>query len=296
MVYRETVSVVLKHWLPAYYSQARWEYYLCMSNNIYIEELQFAKMDTMNLGMNEGSPLGEMSSLSMSLENIVKDLPGTDLNSLHLPLPPAPLPSVGDATMSAQSQSQSPTHSLSESHSHSHEQVETQAHLSEHSSERRVLLVAAGSRAKQVAGSIAQTIRESTPPLLSAVGPGSVNQAVKAIAIARTYLEQDNLDISCSISHKPGEKIRDLIHFTLTKHPRREEDEHLEYEDLKSSAKSRRGALAGAIANNIREEKRPRITSIGKAPVFQAVTSIVKARKYLGEYYDMMNKDMTMKS
>lgn len=255
----------------------------------------------MNLGINKNGGLDEMGSLSMSLENIVKDLPGNgnvpDLNSLHLPLPPAPLPLVSETSgtspvnsqsppppqpqpSSLQTQAQAPSQ---EAESQSQAYAESQVHMTEQAGERRVLLVAAGSRAKQVAGSIAQTIRESEPPLLSAVGPGSVNQAVKAIAIARTYLEQDNLDISCSISHKPGEKIRDLIHFTLIKHPREEEDEDVEYEDLKSSAKSRRGALAGAIANNIREEKRPRITSIGKAPVFQAVTSIVKARKYLGK-------------
>lgn len=55
--------------------------------------------------------------------------------------------------------------------------------------------VSAKSRSTAVAGAIAGVIRESQHVEVQAIGAGAVNQAVKAIAIARSYLERDTLDI-----------------------------------------------------------------------------------------------------
>jgi len=60
-----------------------------------------------------------------------------------------------------------------------------------------ILKVAATSRTTAVAGAIAGTIRESKRAEVQAIGAGAVNQAVKAIAIARGYLALDGLDIIC---------------------------------------------------------------------------------------------------
>lgn len=147
---------------------------------------------------------------------------------------------------------------------------------------RRILLVARESRVKNVAGSIARTTRESGPPILSAVGPASVNQAVKAIAVARSYLESDGIDLVVEISRKPQNDIKDVIEFSLIKVPINAAPTG-EFQDLKSAAKSMTKSLGGAIANNVRENKIPRITAIGQKPVFRAVTSIVQARTYLSK-------------
>jgi stage V sporulation protein S len=55
--------------------------------------------------------------------------------------------------------------------------------------------VSAKSRSTAVAGAIAGVIREAQHVEVQAIGAGAVNQAVKAIAIARSYLERDALDI-----------------------------------------------------------------------------------------------------
>ncbi len=55
--------------------------------------------------------------------------------------------------------------------------------------------VSAKSRSTAVAGAIAGVIRESRHAEVQAIGAGAVNQAIKAVAIARGYLEQDELDI-----------------------------------------------------------------------------------------------------
>src|SRR5262245_12871954 len=63
--------------------------------------------------------------------------------------------------------------------------------------DQRVIKVAASSRTSAVAGAIAGTIREHHCANVQAIGAGAVNQAVKAIAIARNYLYLDGLDLIC---------------------------------------------------------------------------------------------------
>lgn len=59
------------------------------------------------------------------------------------------------------------------------------------------LKVAATSNPATVAGAIANNIREGRAVELVAMGPNSVNQAIKALAIAREYLKDDFIEIAC---------------------------------------------------------------------------------------------------
>lgn len=56
--------------------------------------------------------------------------------------------------------------------------------------------VSAKSRSTAVAGAIAGVIREFRKAEVQAIGAGAVNQAIKAVAIARSYLQQDQLDLA----------------------------------------------------------------------------------------------------
>lgn len=60
-----------------------------------------------------------------------------------------------------------------------------------------VIKVSAHSRSTAVAGAIAGVMRESRHAEVQAIGASAVNQAVKAIAIARSYLEPDGINIVC---------------------------------------------------------------------------------------------------
>ena len=60
-----------------------------------------------------------------------------------------------------------------------------------------VLKVSAHSRPSSVAGAIAGVIRELGRAEVQSIGAGATNQAVKAIAIARSYLQDDGIDIVC---------------------------------------------------------------------------------------------------
>ncbi|MFZ4813200.1 MAG: stage V sporulation protein S [Phototrophicaceae bacterium] len=55
--------------------------------------------------------------------------------------------------------------------------------------------VSAKSRSTAVAGAIAGVIREFGYAEVQAIGAGAVNQAVKALAISRGYLDRDQIDI-----------------------------------------------------------------------------------------------------
>lgn len=70
----------------------------------------------------------------------------------------------------------------------------------ETSSEEQFLRVSASSNPQSVASAIAHAIYDKHEVKMRAVGAGAVNQAVKAMAIARGYVAPRGLDLVC----KPG--------------------------------------------------------------------------------------------
>ena len=59
-----------------------------------------------------------------------------------------------------------------------------------------LIRVSAQSRSTAVAGAIAGVMREHGYAEVQAIGASAVNQAIKAIAIARGYLEEDQIDLA----------------------------------------------------------------------------------------------------
>lgn len=60
-----------------------------------------------------------------------------------------------------------------------------------------ILKVSATSNPNSVAGALANVIRESGSAELQAIGAGAINQAVKAIAIARGFVAPSGVDLIC---------------------------------------------------------------------------------------------------
>ncbi|HEX9118174.1 MAG TPA: stage V sporulation protein S [Anaerolineae bacterium] len=60
-----------------------------------------------------------------------------------------------------------------------------------------VIKVSAHSRSTAVAGAIAGVMRDHKHAEVQAIGASAVNQAIKAIAIARNYLALDGMQIVC---------------------------------------------------------------------------------------------------
>lgn len=57
--------------------------------------------------------------------------------------------------------------------------------------------VSARSVPKSVAGAIAAVIRNDGKTEVQAIGAGATNQAVKSIAIAKVYLDEDQIELVC---------------------------------------------------------------------------------------------------
>jgi len=60
-----------------------------------------------------------------------------------------------------------------------------------------VIKVSANSRTAAVAGAIAGVFREHRHAEVQAIGAGAVNQAVKALVLAKGYLTNDGILITC---------------------------------------------------------------------------------------------------
>ncbi|MCA9898298.1 MAG: stage V sporulation protein S [Ardenticatenaceae bacterium] len=63
-----------------------------------------------------------------------------------------------------------------------------------------VIKVSARSRTAAVAGAIAGVMREVSRAEVQAIGAGAVNQALKAIVIAKGYLAEEGVEIVCDPS------------------------------------------------------------------------------------------------
>lgn len=60
-----------------------------------------------------------------------------------------------------------------------------------------VLKVSAKSAPNSVAGAIAGVVREQGEVELQAIGAGAANQAIKSVAIARSFLSPSGVDLVC---------------------------------------------------------------------------------------------------
>lgn len=73
-----------------------------------------------------------------------------------------------------------------------------------------------------MAGAIAALLRTQSEVEVQAIGPQAVNQAVKAIAIARSYIEPDGLDLTTQPSFVKLElqnEERTAVRFTVRSEP-----------------------------------------------------------------------------
>ena len=60
------------------------------------------------------------------------------------------------------------------------------------------IMVSGSSRTSAGAGAIAGVFREHKRAEVQAIGAGAVNQAVKALVLARGYLKEDGYDVICA--------------------------------------------------------------------------------------------------
>ena len=81
-----------------------------------------------------------------------------------------------------------------------------------------IIRVAGISRTSAVAGAIAGVFRDNQRAVVQAIGAIAVNQAVKALALARGYLQEDGYEViffAEFVDVEIEEKTRTAIKFTV---------------------------------------------------------------------------------
>ena len=81
-----------------------------------------------------------------------------------------------------------------------------------------IIKVSGTSRTSAVAGAIAGVVRENKHAEVQAIGASAINQAVKAMALARGYLNGDGYDIIVIpefVDVQIEDKVRTAIKFTV---------------------------------------------------------------------------------
>ena len=148
--------------------------------------------------------------------------------------------------------------------------------------------VSGESKPQSVARAIAHVIRESPsnmPPAVTAIGPAAINQAVKAIAIARRQAAAESATfdmIVCPVfdgeqSVRNGSSVTLVLEKSAMIVPGgTEADDALSAKPSTDASK-----LAGAIAGRVRESQKCSILVKGAVPVLIAVKAIAKAQEYL---------------
>jgi len=121
-------------------------------------------------------------------------------------------------------------------------------------------------------------------PTLQAIGPQATNQAVKAIAIARTFLkESQSIDICMQPDFFQLDDGHSGLLLSIRKKTRRTRSGEDEAQPLKAASGTDAKVLAGAISSFAREGRRMVVTGIGAAAVNQVVKAIAIARKNIEE-------------
>lgn len=71
-----------------------------------------------------------------------------------------------------------------------------------------IMRVASASKPNSLAGAIAYFINHAPKVILSCVGAGSVNQAIKSVAIARNFVAANGKDLICIPGFHPSDEIK----------------------------------------------------------------------------------------
>jgi len=147
-----------------------------------------------------------------------------------------------------------------------------------------VLKVKGDSKPNSVAGAICNIVRESAggkPPSVVATGPAAINQAMKAIAIARKYLAEEDtpVDLICKPVFEEDIRQSSRVCFELKKS--RKVKTTPSEDDLACKDKTDPYKLAGAMAGRVREGETVACTTKGPVPVLIAIKAIALAQTYL---------------
>lgn len=149
--------------------------------------------------------------------------------------------------------------------------------------------VAGETNIKNLANQVAQMIRGSGSVALLAIGAGSINQAVKAMAVCNDMANQVGMDLACfpELRVMPSADSQNALRGSAMKfvvHRRHCRKSKLDAtSELKVASTSEPRTVAGSVSAKIREGERLNITAIGPQSVCQTAKALAMSRSFLEE-------------
>lgn len=177
------------------------------------------------------------------------------------------------------------------SHSHTNAQPK-QSNYNSKAKAHNIIKISPNTDPKASGGSIAHRLRSNPSTVVLCSRPESINQAVKSLAIARTFLEAENLTFTVSPvlrDYPEQERVTFIVtRSRLTSTQKRfsntgasTDTDALAVNDIRVAHASKTPVVAGSIAKRIRTGDRTYVTAMGAASVANAVLAIIRARDYL---------------
>lgn len=146
-------------------------------------------------------------------------------------------------------------------------------------------LIGPGTDVKSSAGFVANMIREGRTPEVKAISAANVNRAVKTLALARSYLEEEKLDFYAQVDFPEfDERNSAMVTMHLFQKVKRTDLSHVNAH-LSVSSSSSPGSVAGAICGNLREASLRRIcvTAAGPPAVLCTLKAIHLSKTFMQE-------------
>ena len=153
----------------------------------------------------------------------------------------------------------------------------------------RVLKVSQNTQTNKLATSIGFVCEHGEAPLILALGPANVNTAVKAMAIARRKLKEENVDLRLYPTFRAAGDGAKRFSAILLQTWKEEGNGDMQAEDdetdlsLTCGSNSVPSQVAGAIAGKIREGYSVSIRACGAEAVSKTVSAVTFARMFLAD-------------
>lgn len=141
--------------------------------------------------------------------------------------------------------------------------------------------VSAQSTSKKVAAALAHIARAKHDVQIQAISPSNLNTAIKAVAIARTYLAKDGIDCAFTIEFRDDKHASFTIKFVVFQ---QRFDAFMDGQmHVKMTTKPE--ALAGALCARLRDQEAPSpvVSCIGAGIVNKALIALALATQYMKE-------------
>ena len=152
-----------------------------------------------------------------------------------------------------------------------------------------MLKVSQNTQTNKLATSIGFVCEHGEAPLILALGPANVNTAVKAMAIARRKLKEENVDLRLYPTFRAAGDGAKRFSAILLQTWKEEGNGDMQAEDdetdlsLTCGSNSVPSQVAGAIAGKIREGYSVSIRACGAEAVSQTVSAVTFARMFLAD-------------